>query len=329
MIWRMKEKPLTTQEAITLAKKALYNSWFNSEPLLVGIRDEKKISVHPLDQEFNKKPWFIVFLDPTTFSGLDAINLLREWFKRYGPYNMGFLGVIKPPYNEYYKGTSEERLAFKEQKNQLPLVIDIDGLICGGFCVNDFPRALLLKNGETLIEHDGPSWADGLEIKIHKFLRDTDPGLPLLPVIADLAGLGRDIKQVEFGKKATDNRANFSEIDISPKFEQNEEAIIISDSAAVLKFESAYPRFSVVAKSYSKLIEPVKLMVELDGLPVGEDYHGESLSVDEEGRTIAKISVAGVYHLLRNLDPAHKQVTLRTPTTKHAPLAVFGFRFSL
>lgn len=98
--WKPKEKPLTEQEAVALARKELAKYWFGFEPLLAGIRSGEAFSAYPLDPEFSKRAWLFVFADPTTYAGEAALDYAREWQARYAQHGLGLIVIFRQPYQK-------------------------------------------------------------------------------------------------------------------------------------------------------------------------------------------------------------------------------------
>ena len=97
MAWKPKEKPLTHEEAIAVARAELAPFWMGSEPLIAAIRArEGKASVHPLDKDFERRSWALIFVDLMNYKGEGVLRYAREWARRYAAHNLGVLLVVRP-----------------------------------------------------------------------------------------------------------------------------------------------------------------------------------------------------------------------------------------
>src|SRR5690606_27299132 len=123
MSWKKKEKELSEQEAIDLAKKELSPFWFGTSPQIAGVKINDQYSVLPLDPEFNEKSWVVFLLDPTTFSGESALELAKVWQQRYLSNQLHTLIIMTPTY-EFL--TQIETIDNWLESKSLPYVICVD-----------------------------------------------------------------------------------------------------------------------------------------------------------------------------------------------------------
>lgn len=213
MIWKPKEKELTAEEAIALAKKELTPYWFGSVPRLIGVKGAQGYSALPLDVEFSKKPWLIFIIDPTDFSGEATLTFAREWFKRYGFLQLESLAIFNQTY-EFFRSPEPIKGLLEKFQVEFPLAMDHDGGLASAFDAKLLPMVLLLSEGRYFFRHSGKEWLLNTEAEIQNFLRLHDPGLSLLPVIdpekgdegASLISTGlvpskiaKDTSRMEFG----------------------------------------------------------------------------------------------------------------------------------
>jgi hypothetical protein len=182
MIWKPKEKELTLDEALALAKKELTPFWLGSPPLIAGIEWNGTFQVVPIDSEFNKKSWMIFLIDPTDFEGENAMLHAKEWHRRYALNRLGFILVLVPSYNYLRKIDAIQKLLDRQQIN-FPVVLDTQGELAHGFRSPRLPKILLFHQGKSVSEMDAQSEPFfEIETKVQIFLRSLDPGLALFPV---------------------------------------------------------------------------------------------------------------------------------------------------
>jgi hypothetical protein len=83
MVWKPKEKELTLEEALSLAKKELAPFWIGSPPLLAAFKTKHHTALYPIHPTFNESSWAIFFINPTCFSGKTTTLFAREMYRRY------------------------------------------------------------------------------------------------------------------------------------------------------------------------------------------------------------------------------------------------------
>jgi hypothetical protein len=114
---------------------------------------------------------------------------------------------------------------------------------------------------------------------------------------------------------------------IRGKWIQDAERIATSDPTAEIVFLSPTSSVSVVAQALGRPGEVGKLVVELSGSPVLENFAGLDLGVDDEGQSNAKVHGARLYHLLSGLPGTEREVTFRFPAANRVSVAIYGLRF--
>ena len=311
MAWKPKEKKLSAEEAIDLAKKELAPYWFGSAPLLAGIHSAGKVSAHPLDPKFVDKTWVILFIDATTFAGEAALGFFQEWFHRYGSHDLNFLLFLRFPYQNVYTRTAIEEVLIQAQGLTFPVAIDVDGSLGAAFGAIQTPKVVCLKGGRLLFEYSGPTCAHDGEVTLQKLLRTVDPGLPLLPVMFSdpqiIQDRRIDVGSIEFGTNSKTIIESATEVpDAVPagrlvytgEWKREAELMLTSDPKATISFRSPAQRISVIARSKQKTIETGIIQVQINGLSAYEAFRGRQLSSDDEGNTVLKISSGWLYEAL-------------------------------
>jgi hypothetical protein len=361
MIWKPKEKELTPEEAVVIAKKELAPFWFGSPPLLAGIEHDGLPLIIPLSKDFFKKSWMIFLIDPTDFEGESALVYAKEWFRRYHLNNLGFILVLVPSYEYLRRPQSIQKLMEKQQMS-FPLVLDSQGALAQALNATKFPKIVLLSKGQILQSHDGEEAFSEIENRLQKFLRSLDRGLPLLPLFFPKTEAVKDVARYEFGYQpkmgapmmvfpepgfvtGDDNirRAKFvvpktegddqdSEISekfiISGEWLQYPEGIVTADATAYIQLMSPAAKVSLIAAPAGKPgLEPPRIGVDVGGLAVYDAISGEDVKMEDSGETQVRIVKPNLYHILVGLPKKQRKVILRFPNAKRSPVAIYGLRF--
>jgi hypothetical protein len=352
MVWKPKEKELTLEEAVALAKSELTPLWFGSEPLVAAIRgaEGQKPSVFPLANHFSTVPRLFIFVDPTQPGSEFLLKYGREWHKRYQPNGCELLAVFRLPYGglqqaQDFQGLFRKGLGF-------PVAIDRDGLLAEALSAREVPAIALLHKGKTVfVDVDWRKPAE-IELKLQHYLREGDPGLPLRPPFQGDAVAPASESSMEFGRgrgpafPAPGFQGNVQgfgtaqfptpipagDLSKSPFFIQGSwiqdaDRIATSDPAAVLAFHASRAKVAIVGQCLSKIGGTGKLIVELEGRPVFDVFAGDSLQMDDEGNSRVQLEGLQLYSMLRALTPDSRRVTLRFPAAREFPIAIYGLRF--
>lgn len=351
MIWRPKEKELTPEEAVALARKELAPFWIGSEPLLAAVHSEQGVSLFPLDEKFANRARLLVFADLTDFSMLQLSHYMREWHNRYLSHGLQIVIVVQSKCTEL---RVPSLVAKQLKKLSLPAVavIDQEGLFSEALGARNLPFLALLHQKRTVFTFDSRDWAEKTEIALQSHLRVSDPGLPLPLPYKPERKAARALGAVDFGRGG---RAEFPEpgfqlgenglgtavfnesivsapppgsarvFSISGAWVQDADRILTSDPKAGISFHSPGREFAVVARALGN--SPARIVTETSGGSALEAYLGDDLVADDEGQSSAQIVGLGSYHLLTGLGPDARLITLRFPHASRAPIALYGLRF--
>jgi len=340
MIWKPKEKELTKEEAVALAKKELAHLWIGSVPLIAGVRTAKGVFAHPLDPSVEKGVWVAAFVDPTSFAGHNLIQAMVAWHKRYARHGARFLFVFRFPYQQaIYSQRAVEEFFMKARQVEFPVAVDADGLLSAAFGANsekDFPRVVVFNKSKVLLAQSQRIQSLEVETKIQQFLRQEDTGLAMFPPLSDVEGLPEDLGGLEFGKAKGKNIKILAQIpeDIPPdtvcavgKWEQDAEKMVTSDPTAAIGFRATGPEVALVAWPIFAKNQIASLKVEVNGLPVFEDFIGPSLQSDDEGVTVMKVVPYWFFHLTSRLPEKSRNIVIRFFEAHRVKMSVFGARF--
>jgi hypothetical protein len=324
MAWKPKEKQLTIEEAVEVARKELAPYWVNSEPLVGGIKlsSESPVTVHALDKLFESRPTVICLVDLTTFSGESVTLFAREWAKRYAPQNLGFLLVVKPTYS-FLSEIKALQLLLTRSPVMFPMTLDHDGVLFQSLVGQlPLPRILLYHQHKVVLDHTGPAWFKDIEVEIQRFLRKMDPGLPLAPALEGSEIPAIDRKRYELGQGLRS-----PDLKMTGKWTQEADRVLTSDPTATMSFRSPAARVSLVARAAGKASEEVgHLRVDLGGEPVFDAAAGMDLTASDTGGTELKVKEPRVYHTLARLPDTARQVLLRFPDAERVPIAIYAIQ---
>lgn len=354
MAWKPKEKELTLEEAVALARKELAPLWHGSPPLIAAIQG-RGMNAFPLDPEFTKKSWFIVFFDPTNFEGEAAARIAHEYARRYEPEGLHFMAVLKPSYHfaserKWVEGT------LKRLQISFPAVVDADGNLEAAFGDGPLPRVVLWNAGKTVLRDSGQDWILRVEPDLQAYLRSKDPGLPLLPALETYEGCFRAAPSLNLGrgKGSRAARLGFSQpgrsgfsttefparepeifdslekgaIALGGKWMQDEERIATSDPEATLSFVCPASQFSLLAQSLAKTVERCKIAIEINRQAALDTFRAGDLEFDEDGSSVMMVDAPRLYHALAKLEEKERQVVLRFPTAQRNAVALYALHFA-
>jgi hypothetical protein len=353
-MWKSKEKDLSEEVAIELAKEELTSYWLGISPQLAGIRNDQSYSVFPLDPSFVKKNWLLFFIDPTEYSGRNSLVFIQEWFRRYNLHDLNLLIIMSVPYS--FLQDNETIREYKHKHGILcPLAIDIGGNISGAFSAQELPKIVLLQNGHRYFDYSGKEYWKNTELDIQGFLRTKDPGLSLYPMFKPPIKIFHDTRVIEMGfspKRGqqiqvdppgfipTENenrvgrfhgmrpqRISEEEVFISGEWTQDAEKAWTTDPNAAIVVAVPSGSFFFIAQSLSKTVEVPIVSVEVNGAPVFESIAGENVVLDETGMSIVKVKEAHSYEVLKDLPKQRYEIVLKFPNADLACVAIYGLRF--
>lgn len=355
-MWKPKEKELTVEEAVEIAKKEAAPFWFGIEPQITGVSQDGMISVFPLDQNFSKKSWLIFFIDPTLFSSESSITYAKEWYRRYHMHHLEFLFVLSCTY-DFFKDRGTIYKLIEKYQLPFPVALDSEATLAAAFGAGHLPLVTLLHQGTSRFSYSGTDWLTNTETEIQSFLRASDSGLPLLPFFIPKKGVYRDVFRMELGFQPRLGReVKFLASDqfsgtpngamkngffhgvrpremeegilfISGSWFQDHEKIATLDSSASLGFRSPGGRVTLYAERFSQKGEIPVISVEIDGNPIYDAISGDSISLDEQGQSVLLIDRPQGYSMLIDLPEDQREVTLRFPYADQSPVAIYGIRF--
>jgi hypothetical protein len=290
-------------------------------------------------------------MDATEFAGDSAAWFFKEMVKRYQSFGLTPLAVIRETYQ--IMGDREQATRLLEHLG-FPFihVLDRENLLAQGFQAADSPAVVVWKQNILRLRRTRENWFEGLELEIQNLLRETDPGLPLWLPMPESALPYKDRGRLEFGAKGglkysgpgfKPNESGVStalfhphdlpikwqhgEIVITGSWKQDADRIMTSDPEAMIQLELPYSTLGIFAQPLGGPEEHATLEFEIAGVPVPDVFAGPSLVYNEEGRSVARLTRAGLFRVLNKLSPKDRKLTLRFPYAHQTPVALYGFRF--
>jgi hypothetical protein len=321
--WKKKEKPLSPEEAIALAKKELAPFWFNSEPFLASFKTETGktetgASILPLNSEFSKQAWLFFFLDPAEYSGESAFSFVREWYRRYHLHKLGFVVFLKPS----PVGMMGGQELVKKFQLQNPIVVDQESLFAQALGVNAYPAFVVINGSTEVVRGQGIKAIveDHLEEKVQVFLRQADPGLAL-PLSFQHQGT-LETGRVDFGTQMKPS----SQVRLAGTWTQGDDFIRTQDPGATLEVSGNGSCISVVARSGLDTQPSAVQINPMEG-SFSHDLLGEGTTLIEGGTASARVQSVALYHLLKGLPAGRRKVRLSFPDADRIPVIIYGLRF--
>jgi hypothetical protein len=352
MVWKPKEKELTLEEAVVLAKRELAPLWSGSEPLVAAIRagEGQRPSIFPLASQFSAIPRVFIFVDPTQPGSEFLLRYGREWARRYQPHGCELLGVFRLPYSGIMQAPDLQGL-MKKHPLGFPVAIDRDGLLAEALGADELPAVALLHKGKAVfVDLDWRKPAE-TELKLQRYLREGDPGLPLRPTFNGEVAPPVSEESLEFGRgKGTVFPAPGFQGDvqgfgtaqfvtpipagdlskgrffIQGSWIQDADRIATSDPSASLAFHATRANIALVGRCLSTVGGVARILVEIGGRPVFDVFAGESMQMDEEGNSRVQLEGLQLYPILRALTDDSRRVSFRFPTAREFPVAIYGLR---
>jgi hypothetical protein len=347
-----KEKELTLEEALALAKKELAPQWHISKPLIAGVKAGNKVNVVPLDEVFAKKDWIILFIDVTEFAGDSAAWFFKELVKRYQSFGLTPMAMIRETYQIMRDRDQATRLLDHLGMTFIH-VVDRDNLLSQGFQAEESPAMIVWKQNILRVRRTRKDWFEGLEVELQSLLREMDPGLPLWLPIPESSLPYRDRGRLEFGAKGglvypgpgfKPNEKGFpmgqfhphdlpmkwehGEIFITGKWVQDQDRIATSDPDATIRVEIPHSTLGIFAQPLGEPDEHATIEIELGEVPVPDVFAGSNLVYNEEGRSVLRMSRAGLFRAMSKLPPKDRKVRFKFPYAHQTPVAIYGLRFA-
>lgn len=333
MAWKRKEKDLTEDQVVAMAKQELAPHWYNTAfPLLAGLEEEGTLSVHPLDPHFRDSAWVVIALDPFSNEGLLAIHLAMEWARRYETHGVKTL-LAFPDLSDVFSDRRGVETFIDSQQIPMPVFVDQGGLVSRGLGGQTLPSLMFLTHEGVQFVRSGPQWFESIESEIQTYLRKKDPGLSL-SMILNPEDPPRDQHRCDFGQGERVLKPHIVsktpiplEIGLNGEWKHEPFYIVTHDPKAELTFDMTSAGFSLMARSMSKVLERARVVIEFNGAPLYDIFGWEDLSYDDHGRSMVEIRDARLYRVGKGFKEPGK-ISLRFPNAESLPIALYSLFFS-
>lgn len=319
MVWKPKEKELTLEETITLAKQELSPYWFGHSPMIAGTNNGGVYSIFQLDKEFSEHTWIVFVVDITSFESSESLKFSRLLLTRYGRFGVKCLFIVNPTY-DFLTDPHSVRLFYEAKDVDFPVVVDHQKFLAHALNVKTPPGVSVFKKGRLTHQYFG-DWTKKIEQTIHDTLRAGDPGLALLPIHVPNEKPLMDKHRMELGKGL-----GFKPISIHGKWQQDAQSIVSRDPDASIQFKINGRGLGLVARSVANSGLYGKVMIELNEEIPPDQLGGEDLVHDEAGIPCLKVREGRLYHALSQMDPGDSLIRLSFPEAKTTPIALYGIR---
>jgi len=327
MAWKPKERELTEEEAVDQARKELKPRWLHADPLFTVLyegegQDERTLGepkLFPLDKSFRARRWLLFFFDPTSYVDRAFHTHLKDLVRRYGQQGLTPLVVLagRPP---FLLDLPQQIHFLRSLKAEWALVSDVEARIAKAFGLTQFPAVVLMDRGVLALQAVGPQELPGFEERLQAYLWKLEPGLPMYPALPTSGVLREELFRLDFDPQGV-GPLKFSR----PPGELIDGGYLISDPTLTVSFESPGPEVGFVFAPQSPE-EVAHAVVESEGMPIYDSYHGEELRMDDEGRTGFVINEAKLYRATRGLPDSFRKLVIRFPGADKMPLRWYGVR---
>ena len=325
MARKTKERELTRDEAVAMARSHLAPIWFGGPALFTGVRSPKGASVFPLDPEFAARNWIVGLIDPTCLSAMTDIQLFKDLHRRYHAHHLDFLLLLRATYGYLKQPQSIESL-LKPLRLDFRVGVDPDGSAFEAFGAVEPPRALLVEKGKMNLEAPKGSWVDSIEARIQVFLRKNDCGLALFaPFNLGPSNL-KDAGGFDFGDRS--KSAMLSGLHFQGQWKREAERISTVDPKASIVFNCQGSELGIVAETLDTARAAAELAIELDGSSVRESHWGPDLGRTEQGLSGLNVTLPRNHYALKKLPAGAREIMIRFPEAERAGAALYGLRFA-
>ena len=325
MVRKSKDRALTREAAIEMARSHLAPLWLGGPPLFTGVRSPKGASVFPLDPDYAARNWIVLLVDPTSISAATDIKHFRELHRRYHAHRLDFLLLLRAAYPFYRNSQGLEPMLLKSSRMDVRIGVDPDGSAFEGFGALPPPKALLVSQGKVISEGTALTWFDVIETEIQKFLRKNDCGLALFPPFVLGPSFLKDIGRFDFGER--EKSEPLSGLFFEGQWKKEADRITTVDPNASIHFSCPGSELGIIAETLDSARIPAELAIELNGSSVRDSYWGPDLGRTEQGLSGLNVTQPRNHYALKKLPVGGREITIRFPEAERAGAALYGLRF--
>lgn len=324
MAWKKKEKDLTPEEAIQQAKSHLASRWIGLSPLLAVLEEEGRGTLHPLEKSFLTETWIFILFDPLEPESNTYLEAARLWQERYSDFGIKFLLIFTSPFASQFN--SEQTLLILQSKGLRAFVtIDIEDQFSRYFGWKSGIQVFLLNQGSTRSLYTGGEELVKTEERLQDFLRESDPGLPLLPIHTGFKHAPGRIERVSFRPSQP---ASSLKIEWLGKWTPHPQGQLTNDPEASIRVHTTGGSLLLIAKTEREDVALVsRLLVEAAGVPVFDAFSGTDIKSDTDGSTIIELKKLRAYHVTQKLPVNRSPIVLKTIDAERIPVLFMGLRF--
>ena len=288
MAWKPKERTLTLEEAIALARKEYAPHWRNTPfPLVAGTEGK----LHPLDESIRKKVHIFGVFDCFSFSAQQAVGFLKYLLQTYAEHSIYPIAVLTSPRAIVMspKVLDSIAAAFK-----MPVCFDHDG---------ELQRALAFplshQNHFACVQAQiAESDPEQFEVKLQAFLRTTDPGLPLKPPAKTPLHGATDLFRISLSRDGLRVKAALDlGLKLSGEWEITEDCIRPLTTSCTLEFRYQ-PKFSPNMGLVASSTKITRIGIDLGTTLLPPEWFGRDVSTDENGKPSITIPTKGLDRVL-------------------------------
>ncbi len=317
MVWKKKEKELSQEEAIELAKKEFAEQWLGSEPLFAALPH-----IIPIDPGFKKGLWLLVSVDPFTPVAIPALQIAAQWLSRYTEFGLNLVSCTRSRRPDIlYRDQIATLLEDAGLKGKIGW-IDLGSKSSQAFSIPesalDSAVFWLLIDGKVHRQYITPIDLKEIEVELQFLIRRKDPGVPFRPVA-----------KTE-GETSAPNRSILQKSIDDPIFtrdgswEPTAGSFKTVDGKCALEFDSKWDSFALVMEVSRRDINNVsRVVIESDDMPLFDQYSGEEIDADIEDASTLSVRKLKMYRAAKKLPADKRKIRIkfidggRVPVTVH------------
>lgn len=307
------------------------DGWINSEPLeLSSLADANSV----------------VLLDFWTYTCVNCVRTfpyLKAWNDTYADYGLVIIGVHSPEF-EFEKSFENVQDAVLRYGIEYPVALDNDKATWDKYGNHFWPsKYLITVAGDVVLRHFGEGGYDEFESSIRAELENAGRDLTAVPrvnvVEPDRSEMAHTITRELYGGYSNnylsdglyagqdayyaapdstvdyvdDGTRRHGQFFLDGPWENRESSIV---TGSVTEGANASMAFDFFATSVNAVLgtegSSVRVIVELDGLPVSESQAGADVIWDDEGNSLLIVSDARLYQIIELPEFGKHELVLKT-----------------
>lgn len=324
MVWKKKEKELTPEEAISLAKSHLAPRWVGISPQVAITEEEGRLALYPLEKNFKQENWILVLVDPLEPESHAVFASIEQWQERYGTFGIKFLLVFTSPLASLFD-ERQALLILQSAGLRASVTLDVEHQFARLFGWSAGIRIVLLSQGKRRDLYAESEPLSAVEVRIQELLRESDPGLPLFKVLDDPPADARKIERISL----KDTTRSPIKIEWKGSWSAHPHGQCTRDPQAEVRIHVKGGSLDLIAKvERDDVALESQIKVETAGVPVLDAFSGRDILSDNDGSTLSTIQKLRSYNLIQNLPPNRSPVILRMAQADLVPVVLLGIRWT-